>query len=268
MTLHHTSQQDLPSINSLWIGKNLGAISSACLKSFLEHGHKVNLYAYDDIVDLPDGITIHDANSIIDRSQIFRHHKRGSYAPFSDVFRYKMLKQIHHGIYVDCDVYCLKPIHMPSHGYLFGYENASIISNAVLALPTESELLNTLINLTSQKHFTPEWYSNYDKLRLNIKRLFGHANTLGKMGWGVTGPSAVTYYAKKTGEDQFAQPSTVFYPIQHHETQKLLDANIQINNIITDDCLCVHLYNETIRQKDLTKIDPNCILAKMLRNEI
>lgn len=262
------TQRTLPSINSLWIGKNLGAISSACLHSFLKHGHEVNLYAYDDIADLPNGVKVRDANEIIDKSQIFRHHKRGSYAPFSDVFRYKMLKQIDFGMYVDCDIYCLKPMLLPKHGYLFGYENPSIISNAVLALPKNSQLLNTLIELTSQKYFTPEWYSDYDKFRLKIKRLFGRANTLGKMGWGVTGPSAITHYAKKLNITHLVQPVDVLYPIQHHETHKLMDANLSIDDVITENSVCVHLYNETMRHVDLTKIDPNCILAKMLRNEI
>lgn len=260
--------EQLPSINALWIGGSLGKISSACLSSFLKHGHQVNLYAYDEMADLLQGINVLDANQILDKSKIFRHHKRGSYAPFSDVFRYNMLKQISNGIYVDCDVYCLKPMTLPEHGYLLGYENPSIISNAVLALPQDSELLDILIHLTSQPYFTPEWYSGYDKLRLKIKRLFGHANTLGKMGWGVTGPSAVTHYVNKLQLNHLVQPVDVLYPIQHHETGKLLDPNIDIKDTITNQSVCVHLYNETIRHLNLDGISPDCILAKMLDNQV
>lgn len=263
------TNNNLPTINALWIGSKLGLMASACLKSFIKHGHVVNLYTYQNITDIPKGINILDANDIIDESKIFRHHKRGSYAPFSDVFRYNMLKVIDNGIYVDCDVYCLKPMNIPEHGHLLGYENPSIISNAILALPKESELLDILIHLTNQPYFTPEWYSTYDKIRLKIKRLFGRANTLGKMGWGVTGPSAVTYYTKQLQLTHLVQEIDVLYPIQHHEAkQKLLDEKLKISDIISQKSMCVHLYNETLRGMDLDAIADKCILSKMLTNEI
>lgn len=259
----------LPTINALWIGSELNLIASACLKSFLKHGHVVNLYTYQDIMNIPEDINILDANQIIDSSKIFRHHKRGSYAPFSDVFRYNMLKYIEHGIYVDCDVYCLKPMTIPEHGHLLGYENPSIISNAILALPQNSELLNTLIDLTSQEYFTPEWYSNYDKFRLKVKRFFGYANHISKMGWGVTGPSAITYYTKKLQLTHLVQEVDILYPVQHHEVKdKLLNEQINIADVISERSVCVHLYNETLKYVDLNTIPSECILSKMLVNEI
>lgn len=268
MTIQNLTQQDLPSINALWIGEKLNPMSIACLTSFVKHGHQVNLYTYGEISNLPPGINALDGSVILDSSKIIKHQKSGSFALFSDIFRYALLSKIKNGIYVDCDVYCLKPLTIPEHGYLLGYENDSYINGAVLALPTDSDMLNTLIELSNQPYFTPEWYSGYDKMRLKIKRLFGYANTLSTMGWGVIGPSAITHYAKKLNITHLVQPVDVLYPIQHHETHKLMDSKLSIDDVITGNSVCVHLYNETMRHVDLTKIDPNCILAKMLRNEI
>lgn len=263
------NQQSLPSINALWIGTELNQMAKSCLQSFLKHGHTVNLYTYGNIANVPSGINICDGNDIIPKDKIIKHKKTGSYALFSDIFRYALIAKIDNGIYVDCDVYCLKPITIPEHGYLLGFEHPDSINGAVLALPKESELLNTLINLSNQACFTPEWYSPYRKFRLKIKRLFGHATHISTMGWGVLGPNAITHYVKKFGITQLVQNLDVLYPIQHHEAkQKLLDENLTIADVISERSVCVHLYNETLKNVDLTTISPKCILAKMLANEI
>ncbi|MDO4441601.1 MAG: galactosyltransferase Lgt5 [Moraxella sp.] len=258
----------LPSINALWIGGTLSRLSAVCLSSFVRHGHTVNLYTYGDVAGVPNGVCVCDGNIIIDSSHIIKHQKSGSYALFSDIFRYQLLSKIEDGIYVDCDVYCLQPMSIPEHGYLLGYENPSIINGAVLAMPKDSPLLNTLIELSRQPYFTPEWYSTYDKTRLKIKRLFGYANHISKMGWGVLGPSAITHYTNKLNLAHLVQPIDVLYPIQHHEVDKLLDANLSINDVISERSVCVHLYNETLKHINLNDIHPECILAKMLNQEI
>ena len=258
----------LATISAVWIGEKLNPMAYACLKSFLKHGHTVYLYTYDTIINVPDGVTLRDGNAIIDASNIIKHKKSGSFALFSDIFRYELLKKTQNTIYVDCDVYCLKPMHIPEHGYLYGFESESYINGAVLCLPTDSQLLGILSNLAQSNGFVPEWYSTYDKLRLKIKRLFGYSKTLSEMGWGVIGPSAITYYAKKLQVDHLAQAPKVLYPIHHNETNRLLDDKISIQDIIADESVCIHLYNETLRNVDMDNIPNDCVLAKILRNEI
>ena len=41
-------QADAP-IQMLWIGNQLSPIEQLCMKSFLYHGHQVDLFAYSDI---------------------------------------------------------------------------------------------------------------------------------------------------------------------------------------------------------------------------
>lgn len=95
----------LPTINTIWIGLELGPIHVECLKSFLKHWHRVVLHVYEEPVDLPFGIELSDANELLPRELIFTNRKTGSYAPFSDLLRYELLyKGL--GLYVDCDIYC------------------------------------------------------------------------------------------------------------------------------------------------------------------
>lgn len=263
-----TNTSALPSINALWIGENLGPISRCCLTSFIMRGHQVNLFAYHDIQDIPNGVTVCDANSIIHHSKIFKHKKKQSYGPFSDIFSYELLNHIDNGIYVDCDIYCLKPMTIPDHGYLFGYENESLMNVAVLAMPNQSQLLNALTNIGVEPKFVPEWYSTTRKLRLLAKRFFGFANHISDMSWGVTGPSALTYYAKVNNVEKYAQPLDVLYPIQFDTVYRLLEPNGHIYQIATDQSVCVHLYNEVLKKIDLATINPTSILAQMLENKI
>ncbi|WP_323842735.1 galactosyltransferase Lgt5 [Moraxella sp. Pampa] len=258
----------LPTIGALWIGGKLGTMASACLTSFLMRGHQVNLYTYGQLPDVPNGITVCDGNEIIHHSKIIKHEKTQSYALFSDIFRYELLHKKPKTIYVDCDVYCVQPISLPEHGYLFGYERDNLINGAILALPKDSATLQSLRNIIDTPNFTPEWYSPFRKFRLKIKRLFGSHQHISQMAWGVAGPSAITYYTNHHDVDHLAQPLDVLYPIQYDTVLKLLDPALTLDDIITERSVCVHLYNEVLRHQDLSHIDKNCVLAKMLDNQI
>jgi len=103
-------------IHGLWIGKTLSPIELLCLKSFIFHGHEFHLWVYDHIeTPLPAGVIVEDASKVIGRDNVFSYrntnqfgHGKGSYAGFSDIFRYKLLYE-YGGWWVDMDVICLKP---------------------------------------------------------------------------------------------------------------------------------------------------------------
>ena len=258
--------QNLPMIHALWIGDTLGKLSAACLSSFVQQGHRVCLHAYTPISDVPSGINICDANLIIPKEKIIKHKATGSYALFSDIFRYELLNQTNHGIYVDCDVYCLKPITMPNHGYLLGYEDDTKINGAILALPKDSELLHALLKSAYDPYFVPPWYKSRKQKILKIRKQFGFSRHVANMPRGVIGPDAITYYAQHYQITHFAQSIDVFYPIHHHCIGHLLNSRLSIKDIITPDTLCIHLYQERLRHLDLSCLPQNCILDKMINS--
>lgn len=257
----------LPTIHALWIGKQLGKVSSACLLSFVKQGHEVILHCYDNIDDLPNGVKTSDANLIIPKDKIIRHKETGSYALFSDVFRYELLKKVD-GIYVDCDVYCLKPLIIPEHGYLFGFEDDKMINGAVLALPQDSELLNKLIEIAYDEYFVPPWYPIKKQKRLKFKKRFGLSKHISEMPWGIIGPEAITYYAKHFHITALTQKIDIFYPVHYDRISMLTDESLTINELITHRTLCIHLYNERLRYIDLDNLHKNSLLYQLLQNEI
>lgn len=48
-------------INTVWIGKKLGPVHAACLRSFVRHGHDVVLHCFELPEDTPEGVRFFDA---------------------------------------------------------------------------------------------------------------------------------------------------------------------------------------------------------------
>jgi hypothetical protein len=89
----------------LWVYGKLSNLEINCVKSFLNLGYRLILWTYSDSVNAPDGVEIRDAREIIPEEMVFMN-KRGSYAGFSDLFRYAVISK-HGGLWVDTDVVAL-----------------------------------------------------------------------------------------------------------------------------------------------------------------
>lgn len=263
-------ENELPIVHALWIGDSLGIISSSCLKSFVMRGHSVYLHTYGNITDLPEGVTVQDANLIIPQDKIIKHRKTGSYALFSDLFRYELLKHLNgKGIYIDCDVYCLKPLSLTGTGYVLGFEDDSYVNGAVLALPPDSDILNLLMKAAYDPLFIPPWFSKKQQKRLKIKKMLGIGRKLEDMPWGVIGPRAITYYVKELGIEELVQKADVYYPVHYTKVKGyLMDPDLRLDDLITSRTRVFHLYNEMLRKVDLKKVPKGSVLYKMLHNEI
>ncbi|WP_179997093.1 MULTISPECIES: glycosyltransferase [unclassified Acinetobacter] len=259
--------EKLAVIHALWVGRKLGMLSRCCLRSFVMRGHEVHLHVYEDIEDVPEGVKCVDANKIIPKNKIIKHNETGSYALFSDIFRYELMRKVD-GIYVDCDVYCLKPLSIPEHGYVLGFEDDEWINGAILRIPPKSELIESLLTAAYDPFFVPPWFKNKIRLKLKVKKIFGAGRSISDMPWGVIGPKAITYYVKKLGLTKFVQPIDVFYPLHYQCISQLWDPELSVQDITTSRTLGIHLYNEMLRGLDLNTIDQRSILARLLRNEI
>lgn len=258
----------LANICAIWIGPQLGAVHSACLRSFLELGHQVTLYSYGSPVDLPEGIVLADANQLMPEDLLFRHRKMGSLAFFSDLLRYELLsKEL--GLYVDCDVYCIQPIEVAD--YIFGWESEDFINNAILKLPMDCPALNELSSIRHKMNFIPPW-SPFDKprkrLTLQLKQLFGKGR-LQDLPWGTTGPRAVTHYILKHNLASNASPIDIFYPLAHSHIRSLIDPQLHIDDIITHRSRCIHLFNHALNSIVVESAIPTgCPLDQMITGRL
>jgi hypothetical protein len=113
------------------------------LRSFDACGHRFVLWLYGRLEhDVPPGVDVRDAAKIIPRERVFCYKagmRPGSYAGFSDLFRYKPLYDCG-GWWTDLDVVCLQPLDF-DQWYAFHPHAELGLVGSVLKTPPRSELM-------------------------------------------------------------------------------------------------------------------------------
>jgi hypothetical protein len=239
-----TADLNLPVANAVWIGNKLGPVHAMCFRSFILAGHRLRLHCFSPPSDVPDGVEIADARALMSEDRIVRYRKGGSYSLFSNLFRLMILKA-GLGLYVDCDVFCLRPI--PDNDYIFGFENSEFLNGAVLKLPSDSEMMRGLSAIATDPDFVAPWFRPRKRAWLAFRKAMGFPAGIQIYRWGDLGPIATTYYARQAGVIGKAAPAEVFYPVSHDRAQVLLEPGLSLGGLVTDRTLTVHLYNEKLR---------------------
>lgn len=134
-------------VHGLWIGNALTAIEILCIQSYIQNGHSFHLWHYEPIQHIPDNCIPCNANEIIPFDAVFSYteynkfgHGKGSYAGFSDIFRYKLFLQ-YSGWWTDMDIVCLQPLDFDSE-YVFRKNGKKGIVGNVMKCPKNSALMH------------------------------------------------------------------------------------------------------------------------------
>jgi hypothetical protein len=233
-------------LNTLWVDGSLGYIEQVCLTSALSVGHKVRLYTYEEVKNIPDGIEVQDANKILPKQHMIQYRKNSSYALGADIFRYELLR-LGKGIWVDADVYFIKPIQFDCD-VLFGWEDSKYINNAILYFAPNANILKQLQSFINSDPVVPPWWSKEDQEEQQILYLNGQHKTLENLPWATTGPKAITYFARLLDLDKFAKPPQVFYPVHWTKAERLFDPNFFYTSAISEDTLAIHIWNHLIEK--------------------
>lgn len=221
-----TSQK--PLIQSLWVGNKLSQMELLCLNSFVFHGHPFDLYCYEPLDNIPEGVNLKDANQIIHESKVFKYIDRDTYSGFANLFRYTLLAQ-KGGIWVDTDVICMKPLEFPND-YMFATEHGGLITNCVIQVPRNSPLMQAT---------------------LAQAEIFDTNN----MTWGQIGPGFFDGLVRQHDLARFAVGADAFCPIHYPSYAAYLSADgMQTHKDVIDKAYGLHLWNEMWRRK---KVDKN-----------
>ncbi|MEO1140184.1 MAG: hypothetical protein AAFW87_12080 [Pseudomonadota bacterium] len=236
-------------IGMLWVEGPLSYVEVLCAQSFLDAGHHVKLYHYKDVQKVPDGVELIHGDSVLKIDRFIQHGRTGSFALFSDVFRYHLLQQNDRMIWADLDAYCVKPFETQT-GHFFGWESDTHINGGVLGLPPDSDALGQLLEMSEDEFGIPEWYPDREKNRLQKLKDDGKPVHVSDMKWGIWGPQAVTHYLHKTGEAKHALPISGLYPVGFRERRLLMRtrAKDKIDAMLNDDTYSVHFYGRRVRE--------------------
>ena len=222
------------------------------------NGHRVVLHCYEEPSDVPEGVELGDASRFLPLSRLFRNKGDGSVSGFANLLRYELLGA-ELGLYVDCDVFCLRPI--KDAEYIFGLEDFQYINVAVLKLPKDCPTLAALRTIKDTPDFWPPWREDNRK-----RRLFGKPKPrgLGDFKLGTTGPHALTYYATQFRIDRFASPVDRFYPLHYRNAHLLTDPGLRLADLVTPRTDAIHL----TRQASLHDAPPGSPLHEILTSEM
>lgn len=213
-------------VSSFWHGGKLPPYCWLSLKSFIDHGHAFTLYCYRE-VEVPAGVKIGDAESILPQTSIFYQQKgfgAGRIGGFTDLFRFKLLAE-QGGWWVDTDVVCLSPT-LPDQDMAFGWESEDLIGTAVLKLPRGHPLALELFQAAQR---TVQWRG-------------------ADFEWGEIGPRLLTQLVRDTKRLPIAAPTRSFYPTHWREANLVLLPEFTEHLIErTKTSFFLHLWNEVFR---------------------
>jgi hypothetical protein len=239
---------ELPVLNTMWVEGPLSYVEQVCLKSALAQGHRVVLYTYFDVSGVPAGVEVRDGREVMGDDYLMKHKKRDSWALCANTFRYKLMKR-ERGVWIDADVYMIRPIKNTFSEYLFGWQKEDLINNAVIFFEKNGELVDSLLAFIDQQYIIPPWLPWRQRLRYQLRPMLGlRPLSLAEHRWGVIGPRALTHFAKELDLTHHAVPQDVFYPLPAKQAKLLFDPEADVDRYITDRTVAVHLWNEGIKE--------------------
>lgn len=231
----------LPTIASFWYGSDLSWLEALCIRSYLDNGHRFVLYTAHPVAGVPDGVDLRPATDILWPAPFdISDNDRRRVAVFSDIFRLRMCKETDF-IWVDLDAYCVRPFRFET-AHVFGRAQSGQFPSGVLRLPADSAALGLLLDFVTGPNPIQPWRgARLHRLqRAAIAR--GEHWGIDALPWGCSGPKALGYFLQQTGEDGFAQPAEVFYPLAPDALWQLHDPRVQPKDIERDGVCSVHVY--------------------------
>jgi hypothetical protein len=224
-----TENSSSHTFQTFWWGDALSPYEMFCLKSFIDHGHKVHLYTFEPQLDVPEGVLTYDASKVIGRDRFFTYESgdgKGSPAGFANLFRYRLLAE-KGGWWIDTDVVCLSS-KIPIVDQFFAYQDDKFVNNAVLFFEAQHDVMIRC-------------HSQAEKLGSSVK-------------FGVTGPRLLTQVLGELGYIDRAYPPSVCYPVHYSRALDLLrpsEATAVLQCI--QSSLFLHLWNVRVRRDGIQK---------------
>jgi hypothetical protein len=229
-----------PEIVTFWHGP-LDALRRLCLMSQVAAGHKVTVYSFEPLAQLPDGVGNAEAEAILPRA--FAERLRPT-APngvwrdwttlqYSDFFRMRLMAHSA-GLWLDADVLLLKPIEIDPAKPYFAWERPRQprqLGNSVLYLPAGDPIVAAFTALMRQDELTPDWLALRHRLTFGWHKLRG-SHRLSDIRVAIFGPAALTALARRAGELDYALSKKSFYAV--HAEPKLFFEPRDFSALIND----------------------------------
>jgi hypothetical protein len=227
----------------LWVYGAFSKMEKICSNSFVQNKYNLNIWSYGGLDNAPLGAYVRDAREIIPENSIFKG-RSGSYAQFSDLFRYAVLCA-KGGLWADTDVVCLKAGLLADRPFLVTERDQT---------PKIKKYLKTLLGRPEGKSVTSNLIYNPEPAAGNVVDLayqYAQVFPKEKVVWGELGPRLLAAIESIYPEHGFEIKAPNFanavdwwlYP------GALLSPGLK--NL--EETPFLHLYNETWRRAGIDK---------------
>src|SRR6202163_879346 len=235
-----------PDVVTFWAGP-LAPPRLICLRSQVAAGHKVTVYSFEPLGQLPDGVGNAEAEAILPHAfseKLRPPQPDGTWRDwtilqFSDFFRMRLMAR-NAGLWLDADVLLLKPAEIDPAKPFFAWERPRQLGNSVLYLPSTDPIVTAFQRLMAQEELTPDWLALRHRLTFALRRLRGGSHRLSDIRVAIFGPAALTALARRAGELQHALPKQSFYAV--HAEPRLFFEPSDFKGLLADpDIIGLHI---------------------------
>jgi hypothetical protein len=249
-------------LNSLWFGRGLSYLEKLCLTSAVAAGHNFTVWSYEPetLGDVPSGVEIRDAADVMPREGLLRYRDTGSIALGANLWRIQLLSK-GLGYWSDMDFIFLRPLKF-QEPYVFGWEHAGWINNAILLAPQESSFVKDLLAIPVPNR-RPPWFGVRRSIAYYIRRLREGNLGLEDMPWGTYSAGLVTHCVKKNKLQSFALGSDVFYPVEWKDAKKLYGPSEEVEALLTEKTHAVHMWHSRLGNLVLSPPPEGSYIHKM-----
>lgn len=210
--------------SAFWDGGPLGPYEQLALASFAATGAAVAVHTYTDDLEVPAGVTVHDARAVVPEERM--RSFPGGITHFSNHFRYRLLASTA-TVWFDTDPVLLDPTRLPASELVFSVQQDGLVNTALLGLPAGSPAAEELARRSDLPPETP-------------------------LSWGALGPRLLTEVLTEHGLVGHALPGELVYPLGHDEIWRVFEDDPQgrCREAIAG-AATLHLWNQYLKKLGL-----------------
>ncbi|RCL03684.1 MAG: hypothetical protein JSC161_000444 [Candidatus Tokpelaia sp. JSC161] len=238
-------------ICSFWYGRTLRMVDRICLSSMVKTGQRVKLFVYEPIDNLPKGVELHDAESILSKAW-FAHfdpefsslNQNVSLLQFSDFFRVMLMKYSQGG-WLDTDVYLLKPFSPDVGEVWLARENRFRVGVSALYFPPNNPIISAFEAYMEGDNPVPDWLGFKRRvIRPALLRIRGMSVHPKRIGITVFGNDGISRLAKRFGFFDKAKSKKTFYYWTGRKAERIFDPWYGLEVLSCPELIGFHIHRK------------------------
>ncbi|MGF1659667.1 MAG: hypothetical protein ACFCUS_09560 [Rubrimonas sp.] len=198
-------------IVTFWTGPRVSDLDRLCIASWRALGYEAVVYAYEEVSNLPSGVALRDAETILPRRFLFDDAPTLGPPTRANLFRLALLRA-GAGIWLDTDVLLLRPLPQPPD-ILVSLERGGWLCNGILWARRDFPMMEAVLEAFASRS-TPPWSITKVRWRRLRCRLLGTEFTLKDYPKHQWGRHALEYFVRKENvRDQVLSQAAFHHPL-------------------------------------------------------